>query len=324
MLRTLVLSLLALMMSVSSVFSQTTLTVYSTLERDLIPIYTKAFKQEFPDVEIKWVRDSTGIITARLIAEKDAPKADLIFGLAVTSMNQLQNAGVVIPTILKSKNGKVEQKSWIPFSMWANAVTFNKEELEHLGLPIPTTWKDLTDPKYKGHIVMPNPFSSGTGFMQVAAWLKIFGEEEGWRFMDELHKNIKFYTHSGTKPCAMSAQGEVAIGISSGSFADVLQRQGAPITIVYPSPGIGWDTDVAASVAGSNNQKVAQKIVAFAASKNVAEIVGGSSRLTPSGLFLNNETKKQLNLLIDGQVEFMMANKTSILSKWKQRYEGTK
>jgi iron(III) transport system substrate-binding protein len=324
MLRTLVLSFLAVMLSVSSAFCQTTLTVYSTLERDLIPIYTKVFKQEFPNVEIKWVRDSTGIITARLIAEKDAPKADLIFGLAVTSMTQLQNAGVVVSTPLKSKDGKIEQKPWIPFSMWANAVTFNKEELEHLGLPVPTTWKDLTDPKYKGHIVMPNPFSSGTGFMQVAAWLKMFGEEEGWKFMDALHDNIKFYTHSGTKPCAMSAQGEIAIGISSGSFADVLQRQGAPVTIVYPSPGIGWDTDVAASVAGSSQQGVAQNIVAFAASKKIAEIVGASSRLTPSGLFLNNETRKQRNLLIDGQVEFMMANKAVILAKWKQRYEGTK
>ncbi len=37
-------------------------------------------------------------------------------------------------------------------------------------------------------IVMPNPASSGTGFLTVSGWLQMMGEEEGWAYMDELHR----------------------------------------------------------------------------------------------------------------------------------------
>ncbi len=50
--------------------AQTDLTVYTALEADQLKSYAKAFEKNNPDVRIRWVRDSTGIITARLLAEK--------------------------------------------------------------------------------------------------------------------------------------------------------------------------------------------------------------------------------------------------------------
>ena len=48
-------------------------------------------------------------------------------------------------------------------------------------LNAPTSWQDLTDPEYMKDIVaMPNPNSSGTGFLDVASWIQIFGEDGGW------------------------------------------------------------------------------------------------------------------------------------------------
>ncbi|MFX6759932.1 ABC transporter substrate-binding protein, partial [Acinetobacter baumannii] len=72
----------------------------------------------------------------------------------------------------------------------------------------------LAKPIYKGMIVMPNPASSGTGFLDVTAWLTLFGEHEGWKYMDALHENIAQYTHSGSKPCKQAGAGEFPIGIS--------------------------------------------------------------------------------------------------------------
>ena len=50
-----------------------------------------------PDIEIKWVRDSTGIVTAKLLAEKDNPQADVVWGLAATSLMVLKNEGMTHP-----------------------------------------------------------------------------------------------------------------------------------------------------------------------------------------------------------------------------------
>ena len=87
-------------------------------------------------------------------------------------------------------------------------------EAEKYNLPKPSSWKDLLKPVYQGYLVMPNPNSSGTGFLTVSAWMQMFGEEQAWDFMDKIHQNMAVYTHSGSKPCRLAAAGEHPIGIS--------------------------------------------------------------------------------------------------------------
>ena len=70
----------------TSVSSAAELTVYSTTDADNLKIIAEAFQKSNPDIKINWLRDSTGIIAARVLAEKDNPKADAIFALAATSM----------------------------------------------------------------------------------------------------------------------------------------------------------------------------------------------------------------------------------------------
>ena len=62
------------------------LLVYTALEDDEIPRYLALFKKSHPDINVKIVRDSTGIVTAKLLAEKDNPRADLVWGTAATSL----------------------------------------------------------------------------------------------------------------------------------------------------------------------------------------------------------------------------------------------
>ena len=54
------------------------LTVYTAVEAEDLEKYAERFNKDHPDIEIKWVRDSTGIVTAKLLAEKDNPQADVV------------------------------------------------------------------------------------------------------------------------------------------------------------------------------------------------------------------------------------------------------
>ena len=92
----------------------------------------------------------------------------------------------------------------------------------------PKSWKDLTDAKYKDKIVMPHPASSGTGYLTVAAWMHLMGEDAAWKFMDGLHQNIAVYTHSGSAPCVQAAKGERVVGISFDMRAAREKAAGAP------------------------------------------------------------------------------------------------
>ena len=167
------------------------------------------------------MRDSTGIITAELLAEKDDPQADVVLGTAATSLLLLKSEGMLEPyspagleQLDRRFVDKDEPPYWVGTNAWAAALCVNTYEMEAQGLPIPTSWADLTKPEYKNLVVMPNPASSGTGFLDVSSWLQMMGEDQGWAFMDALHQNIATYTHSGSKPCTMAAAGEYPIGVS--------------------------------------------------------------------------------------------------------------
>ena len=180
--------------------AETELTVYTAVEAEDLKRYAETFNQDHPDIKINWVRDSTGVITAKLLAEKNNPQADVVWGLAATSLLLLKTEGMLEPYAPKGVE-KLDKKfvdksnppAWVGMDAWVASVCFNTVEAGKLGLPAPKSWKDLTKPVYAGHVIMPNPNSSGTGFLDVSSWLQMFGEDGGWAFMDQLHENIHTY-----------------------------------------------------------------------------------------------------------------------------------
>ena len=90
-------ALAAIGLSGAAFAQKTKLTVYTAIENEQLDPFKKAFEADNPTVEIAWVRDSTGVMTARLIAEKDNPRADAIWGLAASSVGLFASLGMVEP-----------------------------------------------------------------------------------------------------------------------------------------------------------------------------------------------------------------------------------
>lgn len=261
----------------STTINAEALTVYTAFETEQLAPYKAGFEAENPDIEIRWVRDSTGIMTAKLLAEKNNPQAEVIWGLAGSSMALLKNEGILKPyqplglaATRSYLNDPEEQQAWFGNDAFFNAVCFNEKVALAQNLPKPSSWKDLTKPVYQGHIAMPNPASSGTGYMQVSTWLQTMGDEQAWKFMKALDKNIAHYTHSGSKPCVQAAMGEVAIGISMASRGAKLKSQGAPIDILMPSEGIGWEAEAVGLV--NTQSKAAKRLIDWTLSHNANEL----------------------------------------------------
>src|SRR5262249_39227188 len=144
--------------------AKTALTVYTAVEADDLKKYAARFNEDNPDIEIKWVRDSTGVITAKLLAEKANPQADVIWGLAATSLLVLKPEGLLLPYAPKGVERLDAQfrdadnpPGWVGMDAWVAAICFNTVEAQKKNLPKPASWRDLTKPVYKGQIVMPNP-----------------------------------------------------------------------------------------------------------------------------------------------------------------------
>ena len=188
---------LAAILATNAAAQAADVTVYTALEADQLKAYKAAFEQSNPGVNILWVRDSTGIITAKLLAEKANPKADVVMGLAATSLMLLEKEGMLMPfapagldKVDPTMRDPADPPQWVGMDVWGATICFNTVEAEKKKIPKPETWKDLTKTVYKGQVVMPHPASSGTGYFDVTAWLQVYGEAEGWKLMDGLHENI--------------------------------------------------------------------------------------------------------------------------------------
>src|SRR5207253_8746046 len=92
------------------------------------------------------------------------------------------------------------------------ALGYNTELFERRKLLVPKCWKDLLSPVYKGELMLSNPNSSGTAYMMLASLVQIFGEEEAFRFMKALDRNVNQYARSGIGPMAAVTRGEAGIG----------------------------------------------------------------------------------------------------------------
>lgn len=329
---TLCASIAAATLFASAAVAETELTVYTAVEAEDLPRYAETFNALHPDIKINWVRDSTGVITAKLLAERDNPQADVVWGLAGTSLLLLKTEDMLEPYAPagldaldpKFRDGD-EVPSWVGMDAWVAAVCFNTVEGERLGLTAPTSWQDLTDPQYANHIIMPNPASSGTGFLDVSSWLQIFGEEEAWTFMDALHENIARYTHSGSAPCKLAASGEIPIGVSFAFRGARSKAAGAPIEIIVPSEGVGWEMEATAIIAGTDKLEAAKTLVDFTVSREAMEMYNVSYAVVaipgiaqpvehfPEGL---------LEAMIVNDFEFAANNRAKILAEWSSRYDG--
>lgn len=310
--------------------ARTPLIVYSTLNPEDVNGFKRAFEADNPDIEITWVRDATGVIASRILAAGDNQLADAVWGLAVTSMIGIKEKGLLIPyaprelsSIRPQFRDPANPPSWVGLEAWVSAICFNTAEAKTRGLPAPKSWFDLTNPVYKGQIVMPHPASSGTGYFHVSAWIQLFGEEKAWAFMDDLHKNVAYYEHSGTKPCRQAASGEFTLGVSAETAGAQLKTAGAPIDVLLMKEGGGWDMDTAAILKGTKHLDAAKRLMDFATSRKANELYAAMA----SQVAIEGVAKPKPNYpdgvaesMIKNDLEWAAANKERIIAEWTRRY----
>jgi len=329
-----ILGLFALMtlMGVSSLYAGDLL-VYTALEDDEVAIYLPAFKKAHPDINITLYRDSTGIVTAKLLAEKDNIQADVVWGTAATSLLICNDLGMITgynpKGIEKVRKGMKDSRDnpvrWVGIKAYVTGIVGNTIEMKAKGLVMPQSYADLIKPMYKGHLVMPNPASSGTGFLTVSAILQLMGQDKGWDYLDQLHENIAMYTHSGSKPAKMAGKGEFPIGMSFAYRGFKQRAKGEPVVIAFPKEGSGYEVEANALMKKPRIKKEAKIFLDWAISDEAMAMYAKVYPIVATDIKVDAPEgwpSDPMSVLIDNDLQWAAQSRKSILKEWIKRYDS--
>lgn len=308
------------------------LNVYTALEDDELAVYIPAFEMAHPDIQLKIVRDSTGIVTAKLLAEKDNPVADVVWGTAATSLLICDDLGMLKgynpEGVEKVKTGMKDPVNdpvhWVGIKAWVTGIVGNTIEMKKLGLEMPESYANLLKPQYRGHLVMPNPASSGTGFLTVSAILQLMGEQGGWSYLDLLHQNIAQYTHSGSKPAKLAGKGEFPIGISFAYRGFKQRSKGEPVEVAFPKEGSGYDVEANALIKKPRIKKEAQVFLDWAISEEAMAMYAKVYPIVATDIAVEAPEgwpDDPMSVLIDNDLQWAAKNRKRILAEWTKRYD---
>ncbi len=303
--------------------AQTELRVYThneTAEMEKwVPIAEKAI-----GMKIVWSpRLASNELWTRVLTEHPNFNADVIWGFLNSDAQVGTQRGFFVPYSSPAwadipAEFKDPDHHWYGYNYWFSAIAVNPDLLKKKNLPKPKSWADLTNPVYKGEIVMPDPATSGTAFIFVSAVMQIFGEEKGWEILEKIHANAGQYTKSGSAPAQSVAQGEYAIGVSWDQAVYGRVQQKFPIEGLIPAEGTAFDLESVAILKGTKNLAGAQKLVDW---------LGTKEGQTQIGLLRSKVTRPGVpgKVLVDPKLikyDALWAgeNKKRIMSEWAKRF----
>jgi iron(III) transport system substrate-binding protein len=321
---------LGLLLGAAGAVSAGIVTAYTALEEDEIAEYVAAAKRALPDVELKVLRLSTGDLGARILAESANPQHDVIWGWAVTNMLDPRVLALIEPYKAKGAEKlaaayRAPDDKWFAATGYMAAFCVNSERIKQKGLTAPKDWSDLLDPKFKGEVVMPNPVSSGTGYLQIVGILQQMGEEPGWKFLKDLDGNVAQYIKSGSRPCKAARAGEFAVGASLAFAAIQSIEEGFPVTMVIPAKGAGYELEASALMAASKNKADAQRFLDFTLAPETAAIYGKFKEIVTVAGFTPSASAQKAGLPADVSkallpIDFTKSAKDrdAILARWQK------
>ena len=216
------------------------LMVYTSIYPDIIDNMCKPnVAKAFPDMKVNWFQGGTEKVVTKITGEIKAKKiaADVLMVADPSYYLKLQDQKLLLPYKSKEEpnliNDKAEDGSWYAVRVCNMIIAYNADKLK--AEDAPKNWTDLTDPKWKGKIAMPNPMLSGTAYVAVGA----LADKYGWEYFDKLKANGLRVEEGNSAIQNKLLTGEYAAAmILEENILKLANTKKEPLKVIYPSDGV--------------------------------------------------------------------------------------
>jgi iron(III) transport system substrate-binding protein len=247
--------------------------LYCATDREIAQDLIDQFeKQTGIHVEAKFDTEAAkavGLIQA-IRQEKAHPQCDVFWGGGAFFCTILGNDGCLasVPNDLVQADGTAPHDPlgrWLGFAATYRVLIVNTNVLPPGSRP--HSYRDLTDPRFKGHIGIANPLFGGMAAHTAALFAKL-GEARARQWLEGLKTNECAICAGMADVKNRVASGELWLGITATDDAHVALAGGKPVMVIYPDQepgGIGCLSgySTVALVAGAPHPKAAERLIRF-------------------------------------------------------------
>lgn len=270
---------LAMLGALAGPASAQTLNVYTAWPESLSQPIFKAYTAR-TGVPVNFIRLSTGELVARATAERNNPRADVIWGAPGDGFAAAKEAGIIepyrpaawdrIPAELKDRDGYYTAVSKNTLLFMSNAKLLKEKNLKP-----PTSWMDLLDPAYKGQIQTADARTSGTALTRILSIYYAFGkdEEKAFDYQKKLHRNVQVYTKSGGGCTIPTALGQAMVCIAHMPDAMEAKKKGYDMVVSFPKEGVAAVIEAVALVKGAKNRDQATKFLDWTFTRDMQDLL---------------------------------------------------
>ena len=231
-------------------------------------------------IRVNFIRFSSGEALARLIAEKNNPQVDVLFGGPVETFTAGEEQGIFEKYAPPStadlpKRFKSAQGMWTAIADDPLVFMTNSKFLQEHNLKAPASWDDLLNPAYKNMLQMADARTSGTAVTRIFSILQVNNrnEDAAFAYMKKLRQNIQAYTKSGGGGTVPVGLGQAAGGIFFIVDALFTRQKGYDVQISFPKEGIGSAAECIGLIKGSKSGDAARKLIDWAASPQMQSLL---------------------------------------------------
>ena len=239
--------------------------IYSSAEEYRNEYYQKRLEEEFPQYDIVIEYMPSGNQVAKIKAEGKDTEADILYDIDYGYVEEIESYLAELDGYDQNiyvDDAKTNGK-YLSATRNGGAIIVNLDVLKDKGLSEPTCYEDLLGEEWDGLVSMPNPKSSGTGYMFLKSLVNAWGEEEAFEYFDKLEKNILQFTSSGSGPVNALVQGEVAVGFGMTAQAVTAINEGANLKILYFEEGSPYSMYGYGIVAGKEDKESVKTVFDF-------------------------------------------------------------
>lgn len=331
--RLLIVSLLLVGLLSAAGLAAETLTIYTAYDADQAQVYIEAFEAANPEIDVDWVRLSSGEVYTRLTAEASNPQASLWFGGSNTSHIAAAKAGLLAPYTESlawqyiAPQFKDPEGLWIGLYVGYIGFVSNTEFLAEAGVEAPTSWQDLLKPEFTHEVTIAYAFASGTAYTTLAGMLTAIGSPDpGFDADDEAYvaafsAQVGQYNSSGSAAATMVGQGEFGVGIVFSH--DILKKAvqpGYPVVMSFPAEGTSYEIGGMALIKDGPEPELAKVFYDWAMTKEAQDLYEQFYRLplNPEANLAAGSVKATDVAVLPIDLIWYGDNKDAMLDKWSE------